>query len=141
MKKRAKKRVYIRCCDLLDGDGDCWDVMSGNSDALCNEDSSDPDCAVCEHRYTCKFCNNGHSGCTYIDWKLSYPTRVGNRKKKRNTYICSYCVYNDMFHYINLSLKEIRKVKLEQINREQKYGKVEPGNHYGTPTYNGYLNK
>ena len=109
--------------------------MSDNSDALCNEDSSDPDCAICEHRDTCKFCNNGSSSCTYINWKLSYPKRVSDRKKKRNTHICSYCVYNDRFNYINLSPKEIRKIKLEQINREQKYGKVEPGNHHGTPTY------
>jgi hypothetical protein len=45
------KHCKIRVCD----DKWYWDMCSGNSDALCNEDSSDPHCSICELKRELKF--------------------------------------------------------------------------------------
>ena len=125
------KKYYVRECDH----DFSWDVNSGNSDALCNEDSLNIDCSICDISSTCKFSD--------------YPSRKGRKKyfnksgkkirrareKKRNTEICLKCPYNDVYDMIELTLRESRKIKLTQLERELLYGKIEPGNSYGRYGY------
>jgi len=118
-----QKRYYIRECDHTW----YWDVNAGNSDALCNEDSSDIHCSPCDEKWTCRFANFPAQLKRKRTYKLRifppdnfnfYETLINNRKKKRNTDLCLKCAYNNHYENIWLNSKELRKVKLTQLNRE-----------------------
>jgi hypothetical protein len=120
-----KKNCYIRCCDH---DWE-WDVCSGNSDALCNEDSRNIDCALCHKNVNCQFSNYPYfdekkyiqsEDPEYFYLNLTYEFDYkAHRKSLRNTELCKKCVYNHHYEWIKLTIKEERAIKLKKLNENR----------------------
>ena len=106
------KPHYIRLCDNYWE----WDVLSGNSDALCHEDSRDFNCSTCENNIDCKYSNWPYQS---DDELMEYGQLVTYRDSKRNTEVCNYCVYNKEEGWAYLGDREASKVKLLKLKRNE----------------------
>jgi len=107
-KETTRKKCYIRLCDHEW----YWDTLSGNSDALCNEDSRDPNCSICDKNMDCKFSNFP------FDDNDNYLNIVEYRDKMRNSEVCNKCVYNSEYDWVLLDSQEQRKYKLIEMERK-----------------------
>lgn len=107
------KKCRIRRCDH---DNE-WDIASGNSDALCNEDSRDPFCSICDKNCTCKFSNYpffDENKYIYNEEEDVYYYNLSD--EMRNSDRCKDCVYND-YVWVELDSQEERKHKLIELKR------------------------
>jgi hypothetical protein len=98
-------------CDKYDE----WEIISGNSDALCNEDSRDPYCSICDKKNgSCEFSNYPYFD---EDEDLHYYNIIDYRESIRNKDRCKDCVYNDEYGWLELNQQEQRKHKILKITK------------------------